>query len=513
MICIPVISNNLADALHDMAEASKFADIIELRTDYIKNVDLKCLLERRTKPVIVTNRPVREGGKYDGSEEDRIALLKLAIQLQADYVDIEHDSVRHLCGDTERRVPTTGKTKLIVSYHNFRETPGDLTDIHKKLSQSGADIVKIVTHANNITDNVRIYSILQQSRMPTISFCMGELGIISRILYKRFGSYLTFASLRTGKESAPGQISIHELLNTYQARRQDKQSAIYGLIGNPVSHSISPIIHNTLFKEMNLNSIYVPFKVDNIGEFIREFRGLDVKGYSVTIPHKESVVNHLDAIDPIAEKIGAVNTIVNKDGQLTGFNTDCEAAIKVLEGVNQASAKSLGNAYLKGKKVAIVGAGGAARAIAFGLKGRQAQITIINRNYERAQSLAGDVGCLARKFDDIQAFDTDILINATPVGMFPNINETPIGKNKLKPNMTVFDTIYNPIETKLLNDAGSQGCIIVNGLSMFVHQAAAQFKLWTGRMPSVETIESIARGKLTNRRSIITNESSFKKNY
>ena len=467
-------------------------DIIELRIDYIKDVDLKRLLEKRTKPVIVTNRPVRERGKFDGSEEERIALLKLAIQLQADYVDIEHDSIQNIRRDTVHRVPT----KIIVSYHNFRETPKDLTDIYKRLSQSSADIVKIVTHANNITDNVRIYQLLQQSQMPMISFCMGELGIISRILYKRFGSYLTFASLRTGKESAPGQISIHELLNTYQARRQDKRSAIYGLIGNPVSHSISPIIHNTLFKELNINGIYVPFKVDNIGDFIREFRGLDVKGYSVTIPHKESVINHLDEIDPMAKKIGAVNTIVNKDGQLVGFNTDCEAAIKVLEGVDLVSAKSLGETYLKEKKVTIIGAGGVARAIAFGLKERQAQITIINRNYERAQSLATDVGCLVRKFDETQAFDTDILINATPVGMFPKINETPIDKNKLKPNMIVFDTIYNPIETKLLKEAKAQGCKTINGLSMFVHQAAAQFKLWTGQMPSVETIEAIACEKL-----------------
>lgn len=494
MICIPIIANKLADAFHDMAEASRVADIIELRIDYIKNIDLKCLLEKRTKPVIVTNRPVREGGKFDGSEEERIALLKRAIQLQADYVDIEHDSIQHLCRDTERRVPT----KIIVSYHNFHETPGDLTDIYKRLSQSGADIVKIVTLANNITDNVRIYRLLQQSQMPMISFSMGELGIISRILYKRFGSYLTFASLRSGKESAPGQISIHELLNTYQVQKQDKQSSVYGLIGNPVAHSISPIIHNTLFKEMNFNSVYVPFKVDNIGEFIKEFRGLDVKGYSVTIPHKESVVNHLDAIDPIAKKIGAVNTIVNKGGQLVGFNTDREAAIKVLEGVNQVCSKGersfalTKDVHLKGKKVTLIGAGGVARAIAFGLKERQAQITIINRNYERAQSLARDVGCLCKKFDDPQALDADILINATPVGMFPNINETPIDKNKLKPNMIVFDTIYNPIETKLLHDAKTQGCKIVNGLSMFVHQAAAQFKLWTGQMPSVEIIEKIA---------------------
>src|SRR3989339_300175 len=492
MICIPIIANNLEDALHDMTEASKVADIVELRIDYIKNVDLKRLLEKRTKPVIVTNRPIREGGKFDGSEEERIALLKLAVRLQADYVDVEHDGIQHIRRDTVHRVPT----KIIVSYHNFRETPGDLTDIYKRLSQSGADIVKIVTHANNITDNIRIYLLLQQSQMPVISFCMGELGIISRILYKRFGSYLTFASLRTGKESAPGQINIHELLNTYQAQKQDKHSAIYGLIGNPVSHSISPIIHNTLFREMHFNGIYVPFKVDTIGDFMREFRKLDIKGYSVTIPHKETVISHLDAVDPVAKKIGAVNTIVNMDGQLVGYNTDCEAAIKTLEGVGQVSAKSLGETYLKGKKVTLVGAGGVARAIAFGLKERQAQITIINRNYGRAQSLARDVGCLARKFDDPLALDTDILINATPVGMYPKINETPIDMHKLKPDMIVFDTIYNPIETKLLRDAKAQGCRIASGLSMFVHQAAAQFKLWTGKMPSVETIEVIACEKL-----------------
>ncbi len=495
MICIPIIANNLADALHDMTEAAKVADIVELRIDYIKNVDLKRLLEKRTKPVIVTNRPVREGGKFDGSEEERVELLKLAVQLQADYVDVEHDSIQHLCRDTAHRVPA----KIIVSYHNFRETPDDLTGIYKRLSQSGADIVKIVTHANNITDNVRIYQLLQQSQMPVISFCMGELGIISRILYKRFGSYLTFASLQAGKESAPGQINVHELLNTYQAQKQDKHSAIYGLIGNPVSHSISPIIHNTLFREMNFNSIYVPFKVGTIGDFIREFRKLDIKGYSVTIPHKESVINHLDAIDPIAKKIGAVNTIVNVDGQLAGYNTDCEAAIKVLEGADSRGERPFPltkHAHLRGKKVAIVGAGGVARAIAFGLKERQAQITIINRNYERAQSLARNVGCIARKINDPQAFDTDILINATPVGMFPKINETPIDKHKLKPGMIVFDTIYNPIETKLLRDAKAQGCRTVSGLSMFAYQAAAQFKLWTGQMPSVEMIEKIARDKL-----------------
>lgn len=503
MICIPIIADNLESALQDMAEASKVADIIELRVDYMKNPDLKRLLEGRILPVIVTNRPVREGGRFSGNEEERFALLKSATELQADYIDIEHDSVQYLCGGTAHRAPAT-KTKVIVSYHNFHETPDDLTNVYQRLSQSGADIIKIVTFANTITDNIKIYRLLRQAKMPTISFCMGEYGMISRILYKRFGSYLTFASLKTGKESAPGQVNVHELLNTYQIRKQDKHTSIYGLIGNPVSHSISPVIHNTLFREMNFNGVYVPFKVDDINEFMREFRELHVKGFSVTIPHKESVMGHINEIDPIAQKIGAVNTLINKDGQLAGFNTDCEAAVKVLEDTIQRSssrqsgtgAPSEKNVLLKGKNVALLGAGGAARAIAFGLKERGTSITIYNRNYERAQSLARDVGCLSRKYEDIHSLFADIVVNATPVGMFPKVNETPLDKSILKPGMVIFDTIYNPLETKLLQEARRQGCTVVGGLPMFVRQAAAQFKLWTGQTPSLELIEKVALGRL-----------------
>ncbi|MEB2309973.1 MAG: shikimate dehydrogenase [Candidatus Brocadiaceae bacterium] len=495
MICIPIIANNLDDALRDMAEASKFADIIEVRLDYIKNPDLKRILQRRTKPLIITNRPDREGGRFNGSEEERIAVLKHAIQLQADFVDIEHDSIHNLCRDTGLHVPSS-KTKFIVSYHNFRETPDDLISLYQRLSQSDADTIKIVTHANSITDNIKIYRLLQQARRPLISFCMGEYGIISRILYKRFGSYLTFASLRKGKESAPGQITIQEFLLTYQAQRQEKDTGIYGLIGNPVSHSISPMIHNTLFKEMNFNSIYVPFKVDNIDDFFRSFKELDVKGYSVTIPHKESVIHHLDAIDPVAKKIGAVNTIVNKDSKFIGYNTDCKAAIQALEDIHQVSGMDPKNDHLKDKRITLLGAGGAARAIAFGLQDRGAQVTIVSRNYERAQSLSRDVGCSSKELKDLQRIETDILINATPVGMLPAVNETPIDKKLLKPSTIVFDTIYNPIETRLLREAKAQGCKIVGGLPMFVNQAAAQFELWTGMKPSRALIEDIAYKKL-----------------
>ena len=505
MICIPIVATNLDDAVNDMTEASRFADIIELRLDYMKRPDLKSLLGRRTKPVIVTNRPIREGGKFEGNEDDRLSLLKLAIQLHADFVDVEHDSIQRLRDDAALITPAS-KTRLIVSYHHFQETPGNITEIYQKLSKSGADIIKIVTSATTIVDNITIYRLLQQAKMPLISFCMGEYGTISRILYKIFGSYVTFASLQKGKESAPGQVNIHDLLNVYRVKSQDKQTAIYGLIGNPVSHSIGPYIHNALFKEVGLNAVYVPFKVDRVADFIKEFKALDTRGYSVTIPHKESVIGCLDAIDPMAKKIGAVNTVINKDGRLMGYNTDGEAAMKTLECAiegtshvpSQSQTTTTNNALLKGKTVDILGAGGAARAIAFGLKHRGAMVTILNRNYERAQMLARDVGCLAGKPDDFQPLQTDIIINATPVGMFPAVDDTPIARNKLKPGMVVFDTIYNPLETRLLKEAREQGCTVVGGLPMFARQAAEQFKLWTGQTPSLESIERITCERLMN---------------
>ncbi|MCF6158898.1 MAG: shikimate dehydrogenase [wastewater metagenome] len=489
MICIPITATNMEDALKDRDAASKIADIVELRLDYIKDPNLERLLKGCTKPVIVTNRPVREGGRFGGREKDRVSFLKLAIELHADYIDIEHDS-----RDMIHNVPAD-KTQIIVSCHNFSETPDNLYEIYQRLRQGNADIVKIITYAKDITDNIKVYQLLQQVTSPVISFCMGENGIISRILYKKFGSYLTFASLQAGKESAPGQISVHELFNTYQVQRQDSGMSVYGLIGNPVSHSISPVIHNTLFQEMGFNSIYVPFRVERIDDFIREFKRLPVEGYSVTIPHKESVLHYLDEIDPMAKKLGAVNTIVNRNGRLLGFNTDCEAALKTLERVNQVS----GMNSLSGKKIILLGAGGAARSIAFGLKERGAHITIFNRNYERARLLADEVGCSSREMHDLSATGADIIINATPVGMFPAVDESPVDKSMLRPHMIVFDTIYNPVETKLLRDARDCGCKTVGGLMMFIHQAAAQYKLWTGHMPSLELIEKTAYRRLTGR--------------
>jgi 3-dehydroquinate dehydratase/shikimate dehydrogenase len=320
---------------------------------------------------------------------------------------------------------------------------------------------------------------------------MGEYGHISRILTRKFGGLLTFASLKKGKESAPGQLTVDELSNIYHFKKINRETKLYGVIGNPVSHSMSPVIHNSSFMEKGLNSVYVPMKVLDIETFIKDFRKMDFHGFSVTIPHKESILPLLDDIDPVAGKIGAINTVVNQDGKLTGHNTDCMAAVKGLEGGLEGEKRTL-----KDKKVAIIGAGGAARAIAFGLKEKGCDITIYNRTLERAKRLSNDVGCKFSRFEEISELNTDILINSTSIGMFPNIEESPVPKDVLKDDMVVFDAVYNPIETRLLKDAKERGCHTVNGLTMFINQAAEQFRLWTGIEPSGKLMENVVKDML-----------------
>lgn len=483
MLCIPITARTTKEAIQDMETASELADVLELRLDYMEKPDIERLLERKPKPLIATNRPRREGGRFEGPENKRIALLEKAIDLGVEYVDIEHDSV----GDFVEKAGA----KIIVSYHNFKETPNNLKEIHSRLASTGAHIVKIATFARDITDNLRVLRLLEEASTLTAALCMGELGQISRILAPSFGSFFTFASLDTGKESAPGQLTARELLDVYHIFKVNKDTHIYGLIGNPVGHSLSPLLHNTVFRKEGLNALYLPFQVQDLPTFIKEFKYLDVQGYSVTIPHKEAIINLLDGLDPLARDIGAVNTIVNQQGRLIGYNTDSTASVRVLE---EGLAEK--GSYLQGKKVTIVGAGGAARAAAFGLREKGAEITIVNRTEGRAENLARDLGCRYSRFKDLRNLETEVLINCTSVGMYPKVEEIPVSTEVLRPGMWVFDVVYNPPETRLLREARERGCHVLSGLKMFIYQAAEQFELWTGRKAPLEVMEGIVKGRL-----------------
>ncbi|MCP4365710.1 MAG: shikimate dehydrogenase [Planctomycetes bacterium] len=492
MLCIPITATTTEDFLTDMRSASELADIdvVELRLDYINNIripDVEALIKikEKTIPVIATCRPEREGGRFTGAEADRIALLEKAAELGAEYVDVEHDAV-------DKFTRRSG-TKLIASYHNFTETPSgsELSDLYDKLSSSGADIVKIVTLALKITDNLRIFKLLEQASKPIIALCMGEPGQISRVLAPKYGGFLTFASLGEGRESAPGQLSARELLDVYNFRAIDHDTDIYGLIGNPVAHSMGPVLHNTCFQAEDINAVYLPFRVEDISSFINGFKTLNVSGYSVTIPHKQAIMGLLDELDALAASVGAVNTVVNRGGRLKGYNTDSTAATKVIE-----EGLAEDGTTLKGKKVTIVGAGGAARAVAFGLKQKKAKITVVNRTEARAEALAGDLGCGHKRFEELVGLDTEILVNCTSVGMHPNVNDMPVPADVLRPGMWVFDAVYNPPDTRLLREAAARGCRTLDGVKMFVLQAAQQFEMWTGRPAPVQPMEGIIRFRL-----------------
>jgi 3-dehydroquinate dehydratase/shikimate dehydrogenase len=481
MICIPITAKTTNEALKDIKNASQ-ADIIELRADLIRGIDIKRILKSTKKPIIVTVRKKSEGGKFSGSEEKRLKLLRDAVDLGADFVDIELSSgtkaITQLMKDK-------GKTKIIVSYHNFKETPNNLEVIYRKIKKTGCNVIKIATFANSISDNVKIFKLIKKAKRENkniIALCMGEKGQVSRILSPVLGAFLTFGALKKGKESAPGQIEAAVLKKAYRIDKL-KNPKIYGLVGNPVAHSKGYLIHNKSFEKLNLNCIYVNLLVEDITKFVNNFKGI-VSGLSVTIPHKRPIMKKLYKTGSLAKEIGAVNTIVNKDGKLIGYNTDMIGAIKSIEDKTK----------IKNKRVAILGAGGVARAVAFGIKQKKANLIVLNRTVSKAAKIAKELKCYFDSLNSVKSLrNVDILINCTSIGMHPNTAKTPVEKNILKKvmkkNGLVFDTIYNPLETKLLKDAKSIGCKTVSGVDMFVNQAAAQFKLWTNKNASINLMK------------------------
>lgn len=483
MICAIVSAPTIAQARADLATAAKVADLAELRLDYLEEpLDVAALLTDRPCPVIVTNRPARQGGSFAGSESDRISSLMEAIALGAEYVDIEYDAVGRL-GDRLG-------TRIIVSYHDFERTPKDLRSIAQSLLGTGADVIKIATYINDITENFRLRQVAAGLGIPTIVIGMGSKGVMSRILSKKFGSLLTYAALTRKGASAPGQLTVSELDQLYGFRRNAADAKVFGVIANPVAHSISPHIHNAAFRKTGMNAVYVPLEVDALGPFLEGCGVLDFGGFSVTIPHKEAALRLVDEVDDATGRIGAVNTIAVRGGRLVGTNTDCTAAVEAIR------SGLLPGEELAGKRALLLGAGGAARAMAFGLVGEGVKVTIANRTFERAERLADEAGCSHVKWEERAGVNADIIANSTSLGMHPAVDVTPMPASALRGGQVVFDAVYNPRETRLIAEAREAGCSVVDGLEMFVAQAVAQFEFWTGQAAPAKVMRDAAKAAL-----------------
>ena len=476
MICVSIGRSRHKHMLAEFAHlVEQGAELVELRLDYISSrVNIQRLLKDRPCPTVITVRREQDGGKYTGSEEARLIMLREAIANGVEYVDLEDD----IAG----QIPRFGKTKRIISYHSFRNTPDNLRELHARMKALDADIVKIATMANQPHDNLRVLEMMQESDSPTVAMCMGDIGTPSRILGQKFGAKFTYATFHHERALAPGQLSYDQMVNIYRHNSIGPQTAVYGVVADPVGHSLSPQIHNAAFGAADIDAVYVPFRVpfDTLGHFVEDVPRLGLRGLSVTIPHKEAIAKFLTKVDPAVKGIGAVNTVLFKGEEVLGYNTDYKAAMDCLENALGGAVPPGTPSPLKDKKVLVLGAGGVARAVMYGLQRRGAKTTIASRTKSRAQFLADNFD--GRCVDwQVRHTMTDIVVNCTPVGMHPNVDETPFNKSHLKPAMVVFDTVYNPESTLLLKEAKSHGCRTVTGVEMFIRQAALQFLLFTGK--------------------------------
>lgn len=473
MICVSIGRGRHKQVIHEHRHlVEQGAELVELRLDYIRrNVNFKRLLKDRPCPVVATCRRPEDGGKWGGTEEQRLMMLRAAIADGVDYVDLEDDIAD--------KIPRYGTTKRIVSRHNFQETPDDLEELHARLAGLDADIVKIATLAHNTHDYLRILRIVRDSSVPTIGIAMGEIGVPTRILAGKFGSPFSYATFHHERTLAPGQLSYDQMKGIYGYESINKDTEVFGVIADPIGHSLSPAIHNAAFQAQKMNRVYVPFRVprESLEEFLLECPELGVRGLSVTIPHKEAVIPLLTDVDPVAREIGAVNTIIFDGKKRIGYNTDQQAAMQTLAA---ASAREAESKWLQSRVVLLLGAGGVSRAIGHGLKKAGAHVVISSRTLLRAEELAGRLDCEAVAWEKRHSVDADILVNGTPVGMHPKVDESPYHAETMPRQMIVFDTVYNPEQTLLVKTARKRGCRSITGVDMFIGQAMLQYSLFTG---------------------------------
>lgn len=449
------------------------AKLVELRLDYIgRAVNLSRLIDDRPGPVIITARRKDDGGRWMKSEEERLMLLRSAIAAGVEYVDLEFD--------VAEEIPRYGNTKRIISLHEMSVTPENLDRLHAAMCDKDADIVKIATMANSFADNVRMMELVQNASVPTIGICMGDVGTPTRLLANRWGSPFTYAAFNKS-EIAPGQLDWKQMRDLYRYDDIDEKTELFGVIADPVAHSYSPLIYNHSFAKQELNARYIPMRIpgSDLPRFMDSYAKLGISGVSVTIPHKVEALNHCTRAETSAKGIGAVNTLVFNEDDCYGYNTDYRAAMDCVEhlyGIERGSEKSM-----DGITAMVLGAGGAARAIAWGLHQRQAEVLLSSRTHDRAQLLAAELGCRAVEWDMRYEPKIDLLINCTPVGMHPDLDSTPWSASKLNEYLSVFDTVYNPENTLLVKEARRAKCKVITGVDMFVRQAAYQYKLFTGK--------------------------------
>lgn len=473
-VCVALTGSDAGEMVDKAETLIRDNSFLEFRLDYLRRPGLalpriKQFNEYHPHVVcIATCRRAASGGHFRGSLAKQLDILTKAAAAGCQLVDLELQSaVRCKPQQLER---LRASAALILSYHDFRATR-KLEETLEKMSAYAADYYKIVTTATTLYDNVTMMKFIEKNsdRHSLIGLCMGEQGVISRALGVRAGSVFTFGAVSEEEKTGPGQITAQELRSTYRIEQVDAATRVYAVAGDPVAHSLSPAVMNAALRRETVNGIYLALHARTLKDLLACVRDIPIHGLSITMPYKEAVLRHLDNTDPYTSRIGACNTVVRQDGKLYGFNTDAAGVVRPLQQ----------RIELENAKILVLGAGGAARAAVFGLKERGAEVYILNRTAGPAQKLARSARARTLKRADLKKLSFDVIINATPVGM-GNTRESPLNENEIKARY-VFDMIYDPPETRLLKLARAAGAQVIPGIEMFVHQAARQFEIWTGK--------------------------------
>jgi 3-dehydroquinate dehydratase / shikimate dehydrogenase len=471
-VCAVVAASTARGMLRQLRVALGSTRTVELRLDWLKtDAERRRFLNglrrhgSRTATFLATCRRKESGGKFTGDIARQLHWLKQARQAGCRWCDIEMETFREFPDGFLRAYPVP--PRILLSIHDFARMP----KLPKRIvvSQHGqVDAVKIAARARTIADSVRLLRVAGRSR-NLVAVPMGEVGLPARLLALREGSELSYAPVE--QATAPGQISLKEMLQLYRSHLLTRLTRVYGVIGDPIGHSLSPLLHNTGFATRGMDAVYLPFLVQQLGDFLKAVSDFGVKGFSVTIPHKQAILKHLKECEPLAAEIGAVNTVVvQSDGSLYGCNTDYVGVLRALQRKMR----------IEDRRVLIFGAGGSARAAAFALARAGAQVSICARRENAAKQLARAVGgeAVPRRALGTQSFDA--ILNATPIGMHPHEGISPLSVHELQCGI-VMDLIYRPETTKLLEMAAQKGIATVSGVNMFLAQGFAQWEIWTGK--------------------------------
>lgn len=479
-LCVTVTADTMAE-LRARRDAVKRADMVELRLDTVKNPSAAAALEGRTQPVIITCRHQSQGGHFTGSEEERRSILGEALSLGADYVDLEW---RGGCADLISR---TGGRNVILSHHDFDGVPRELDAMARDMLGSGAAVVKLAVTARNLSDCLRLRAIGQKSPVPTTLIAMGEAGLASRILANWMGSCWTYAADdHLAEPVAPGQLPMQLMLDEYQFQRISPRTAIYGVLGKPVSHSVSPAMHNAAFRAAGIDAVYLPLAASDYDDFMRFAAATGLAGASVTAPFKVTAFERADECDPVSRRIRSVNTLRRDGSKWLGCNTDVTGFLAPMQSLPQ----------LRGGRAVILGAGGAARSVSVALTSSGMHVTIAARRHDQSHSVAALTGAAIAEWPPAPG-SWDLLVNATPVGTIPDVEQSPLPDDyAFPPHGLVYDLVYNPPQTRLVSLAARAGCRTLGGLDMLVAQAQEQFEWWTGVRPADRVMRDAALARL-----------------